>query len=111
MSYDICLTIDTGGDDPVEVPGTWINYTSNVAFMWRRALPELDGLAGLDGRTAASVADLLAQGVLNMETLRPELEPLNPENGWGNWMGARATLAVCANAARDHPKATFRVSR
>lgn len=110
MSYDIWATVEPA-------PNRFItsldlgNYTSNVAPMWRAACPELDGLAGIDGKTGREVADQLRKGAHAMFRTRRELEMLNPRNGWGDFPGAFRYFAQVARVAALHPEAVFHVDR
>ena len=85
--------------------------TSNVVPVWRAACPELDGLAGIDGQEGVAISYRLTVALWVMYLRRRELEKLNPENGWGNFPAAFRYFARIARAARDHPGATFHVSR
>lgn len=111
MSYDVSLTINTGADENVEVVDIG-NYTSNVAAMWRHALPNSwDGLDGLDGRLCGSAAVGLHEGVKHMEANPQVYKPMEPENGWGSYFGALSFLDRLAKAARQHPACTIKVDR
>ena len=93
MSYDIWLTADVGGKEPatLDVLPHW-NYTSNVAPMWRKAMPESDGLAGLEGMEAGEAAEHLHRGITRMESDPDAYRALNPENGWGDYEGQLEAL-------------------
>lgn len=110
MSYDICATIEPAPNRF----STYLdigNMTSNVAPMWRASCPELDGLAGVDGRRGAEVSERLSAGLDKMFRLRREMEKLSPSNGWGNFPAAFRYFAAATRAARDNPDATFHVYR
>lgn len=109
MSYDVDLTIDTGRGEYVTVVEIG-NMTSNVAPMWRKALPP-DGIAGLHGRRCDGVADDLRAAVERMEANPDEYRALNPPNGWGDYAGALEYLDRLAKAARSHPACTIEVHR
>lgn len=115
MSYDLYLEIDTGGAERAIVSEHW-NYTSNVAPMWRLAMPETDGLAGMEGLTGAEAAEVLRAGIARMEAEPAVYRALDPPNGWGSFDGdeyggtlqaLKDWLAECER----HPKATMTVSR
>lgn len=110
MSYDIWMKVDPG-PGIFETPLDLGNMTSNVAKMWRKASPETDGLAGIDGKTGAEVALRLTLGLDNMFRQRRLLEKDNPSNGWGSYPDAFRYFARITRAARNHPNATFGVSR
>lgn len=105
MSYNIWLEADLGGAEPtrLDVEMYW-NYTSNVAPMWRKAMPESDGLAGLEGMECEAAAKHLATGIARMEADPDAYRALNPPNGWGDFDGQleqlRELLAACAKAPR-----------
>jgi hypothetical protein len=109
MSYDIYLQVDGGGREPIEA--YWSNYTSNVAPMWREAMPNSDGLAGLDGMAAADAVPLLESGIAYFHTHRADLDAMNPANGWGDREGALTELTNLLSACSDYPKTTIRISR
>ena len=110
MSYDIWATVEPAPNRFV----TYLdlgNYTSNVAPMWRAVCPQLDGLAGIHGKSGKDIREALLVGVAAMFRMRRDLERLNPENGWGSFPGAFRYFAGVAKTARDHPDAVFEVSR
>lgn len=84
MSYDVWLEADLGGAQPVQVGDGW-NYTSNVAPMWRKAMPKTDGLAGMHGMIAKDAAAVLRAGIARMEAEPDAYRALNPTNGWGGF--------------------------
>lgn len=110
MSYDVWASVEPA-PNRFETSLDLGNMTSNVAPMWRAACPELDGLAGIDHKTGKEISPALLKGVSAMFNNRRDLEKLNPANGWGNFPGAFRYFAAIAKAARDHPDATFWVSR
>ena len=79
--------------------------------MWRKACPDLDGLAGIHGKKGAEISDALNTGLRFMFWNRHELERLNPPNGWGNYPAAFRYFARITRAAQEHPGATFHVDR
>ena len=110
LSYDIWATVEPA-------PNRFTTYldfgnmTSNVAPMWRAACLEFDGLAGIDGKRGSEVSAALSVGLSWMFWYRRELEKLNPPNGWGSFPHAFRYFAAVTRAAREHPDATFGVSR
>jgi hypothetical protein len=110
MSYDVWATVDPA-------PNRFTTYldlgnmTSNVAPMWRRACPSLDGLADIHGKTGAEISEALGAGLRFMFWQRRKLELLAPSNGWGNYPAAFRYFAAITRAANDHPDAIFWVSR
>lgn len=110
LSYDIWATVEPAPDRF----STYLdlgNMTSNVAPMWRYACPELDGLADIHGHKGAEISENLSAALVVMFRVRRELEKLNPKNGWGDFPAAFRYFARVTRAARDHPGATFGVSR
>jgi hypothetical protein len=112
MSYDIWLEADLGGTEPVRTDALdhW-NYTSNVAPMWRKAMPESNGLAGLEGMTCADAAVHLARGIGRMEADPDEYRKLNPENGWGDFDSQLESLRKLLTACRMAPRAKVAIWR
>jgi hypothetical protein len=110
MSYDVYLTVDLGGPERVLVGLLDWNYTSNVSGMWRKAMPETDGLRGMDGMLAGDALKVLERGIAAMEADPEPYRAMNPENGWGSFAGQLARLRVLADAFRNAPKATVGVS-
>lgn len=111
MSYDVSLSIDVGGPEPVSLGLLDWNYTSNVAPMWRLAMPETDGLAGMHGMLAGDAAVVLERGIAKMRADPATYEALNPPNGWGSYATQLEDLVVLLAAFRRAPKATVEVSR
>ena len=110
MSYDIWATVEPAPNRFVTSLDLG-NMTSNVAPMWRKACPDLDGLAGIDGKQGWEISMDLIAGLERMFSQRREMGKLNPENGWGDFLGAFRYFAEIARAARNHPEAVFHVDR
>lgn len=108
MSYDAYLKIDTGGDEPATVCDIG-NYTSNVSGMWRKALGK--PLGEYDGVLAGDMIPDLERAVNDMIQNPQVYLPMNPDNGWGNYGGAKQYLEDILAACREHPKAFFHLSR
>lgn len=64
-----------------------INYTSNVAPMFRLALGK-NGIKQLNDLGREECIELLQDGIKDMEENPETYNKLNPENGWGNYKGA-----------------------
>lgn len=107
MSYDVFLSIDTGGKDPAMIFDS--NYTSNVSGMWADALGY--PLADLDGRLAANAIPDLRRAAWRMANEPDKYQAMNPPNGWGDYEGARNYLVEILEACMNHPKASIGVSR
>jgi hypothetical protein len=107
MSYDIWLTIDTGGPAPAPVGGS-LNMTSNVAPMWRLAGADL---AEFKARTAGDCIPELRTAIADMAGNPEKYRPLNPSNGWGDYAGCLEFLRELLVMFEEHPKATVEVWR
>lgn len=107
MSYDIWLTIDTGGDEPAQVGGSY-NMTSNVAPMWRLAGADL---AEFEDKLAGDVLPVLQAAITDMDAHPEKYRPLNPPNGWGSYESCLKFLIELRDEFRRHPKATVAVWR
>lgn len=110
MSYDIYIEADLGGDEPVDL-GFDFNYTSNVAPMWRQAMPDTNGLAGFHGMLASEAAVVLEEGIRKMDADPDSYRVFNPENGWGDFEGQRRMLGEILDALKKAPQAKVRISR
>ncbi len=107
MSYDVSLTINTGGEYPATVTEVG-NITWNLSPMFQAAMG--CALRDLNGRFASEVVDVVEAGVRDMDEQPSYYTALNPENKWGNSEIARDFLARLAEACRKHPNATVEVS-
>lgn len=108
MSYDIWLTIDTGGPEPAVVGmGSW-NYTSNCGQMWRAAGADLAEFAG---RPAGECAAILRLAIGVMRGDPATYEAMNPENGWGSYDTLLPALDRLLADFEAHPNAIVTVSR
>lgn len=106
MSYDIYLTIDTGGAYPFLVESWTPTYNFGEIFHQALGRPIQD----LDGMTAADAAPMLWGAVKDLRE-RPELYKLYEKSAeWGSVGGARTILDTIAMACDAHPKTTFRAS-
>ena len=108
MSYDIWLTIDTGGREHATVAEVG-NYTSNVSPMWTRALGF--PLADLHHKNAGGCIASLVEAVARFEDEPEEFSKLNPDNGWGDANGAANYLRRLLEACRKHPLARVEIWR
>lgn len=110
MSYDLWLEADLGAG-LIGIGRLEWNYTSNCAPMWRRAMPETDGLAGMDGMTAHAAGAVLRLGLERMGKDPEAYRALNPENGWGEFESTRKALVKLLEAFDSAPQAVVKVSR
>ena len=86
-------------------------YTANVAHMWERALRGVP-LRRFDGAPCVEAAGPLAAAARRMEAAGAyAYRDLEPDNGWGDYLGALGFLGAIAFLARTAPPgATLRVS-
>ena len=116
MSYDIWLEADVGGEEPVRVDPLegafdhW-NYTSNVVPMWRKAMPDTDGLAGLAGMECCRAEIALEAGIARMEADPEAYRAMNPANGWGDFDSQLESLRLLLAACRAAPLAKVAIWR
>lgn len=108
MSYDIYLTVDTGGPEPAYLGDMDWNFTSNVSPMWREAGADL---AEFDGKVAGECAPTLRQAITLMEADPDRFRAMDSPNGWGTYEHLMPRLRVLAEWFERHPKATVEVSR
>lgn len=79
--------------------------------MWKLAMPETNGLAGMRGMLAGEAAKVLCSGLVNMQQSPEDYQALNPSNGWGNFEDQFAMLSRLLTWFEDNPLATVVVSR
>lgn len=109
MSYDIYVEAEVGGEDRWQIDS--FNYTTNCSPMWKKAMPETDGLAGLDGKKCDEVVEILEEGITAMRK-NPEIyQELNPKNGWGDFEGQLDMLERLVETCRAAPLAYVRIWR
>lgn len=108
MSYDIYLTVDTGGEEFALLGDLDWNYTSNCGPMWRAAGADL---AEFDGKPAGDCLPVLVDAIAEMRDNGAKYEAMNPPNGWGAYESLLPALHELAEASEKHPKAIVRVSR
>lgn len=107
MSYDIWLTIDTGGPSPAEVGRSW-NFTSNCVPMWRAAGADLAEFAG---KTAGQCIPTLADAIAQMTRDPATYKAMDAPNGWGTYDTLMPALGRLLDDFKSHPLATVHVSR
>ena len=107
MSYDIYLTVDTGGPEPAQVGNDW-NFTSNCAPMWRAAGIDF---AAISGSTAYWVTPYLELAIENLKADPDRFRAMNAANGWGIYDQLIPALEELLAEWRRHPMATVSVSR
>lgn len=107
MSYDISLTADLGGPEPITVFNDW-NYTSNCGPMWRAAGADL---AEYHGKPASECIPSLRMAIALMRRDPARFEAMNPPNGWGSYADLLPALDRLLAAFDSAPVAVVRVSR
>ncbi len=107
MSYDVWLTIDTGGKEPATVVECG-NMTSNVAPAWHAAGANV---ASFDGKLAGRCLSQVTWALDNL-TERPEdfAGTIQGNGSWGSIQDAIEYLTKLRDAFRTHPKCTVCVS-
>ena len=106
MSYDVRLSIDTGGERPATV-SEWRDPTYNLAEMFAAALGcELCDLAG---KTGAECVPLIRKAITAMQDDPSKFKALNPPNGWGDYADALSFFNLFLDDCLSHPKATVSV--
>lgn len=115
MSLDVHLEmiVDTGGSMPTTFPLFWANITHNLGEMaeaagiykhlWR---PEELGI-----KTAGELVEPLTVGVELMKHEPDKFRKLEPSNKWGTYADFVPWIERYAQACKEHPKATIRISR
>jgi hypothetical protein len=107
VSYDVWLS--PSADEPYAEGSTeWLNYTSNVAPMWRAAGVDL---AECHGRPAAQVAEGLMGALAAMDDDPDRFRAMDPPNGWGDFDGCRTYLRKILAACLLMPSGYVFVSR
>jgi hypothetical protein len=87
----------------------YFNYTSNVSPMWRKAMPESDGLYGMDGMLCKDAAPILARGLERMKAEPDAYRAMNPPNGWGDYDRQFAALTDLLFWMNENPECVVRV--
>ena len=112
MSYDVRLSIHTGGEYPAAVTETR-SPTYNLAPMFREALGRSmrshDGGPSLAGMLAKDALPVLRAAITAMEADPDRFRSLNPPNGWGSYESALSFFREFAEECEQHPLATVEV--
>ena len=106
MSYDVQLSIDTGGDAPAVVSETRCP-TYNLAPMFKEALG--CGLREVAGKTGAECIPLIRSAIAAMQADPGKFKALIPPNGWGSYEGALEFFELLLDDCARHPRATLEV--
>lgn len=78
------------------------NYTYNVSDMWYTHYPE-EGIRKHYGMTGAESVPFLLSLFTHMVNNKERLEAMNPENGWGSYLGATEFVSELILAALRNP--------
>lgn len=114
MSWNICLEINTGGSESVDVYDEDLTY--NVGMIIRFAFDqhhETNALGSvLDGKTATEAASMIGDALnrLRDPANGEKLAEMEPRNGWGSLRSTITFLKSLRAACLEHPKCTICVS-
>lgn len=106
MSYDINLKIHTGIEEAIVIECG--SYTYNVSAMYYEAFGE-NGLRAIDDMKAGDAVPILKKAIIYFIEHEEELKLLNPENGWGDYEGAKRYIENILVECKLHPACTVRV--
>lgn len=114
MSYDVWLEIDAGGANHIELNILHENYTWNVGPMFYKALEnssyEKEGTIYFWDKMKAADVGLRCRRILCKFNESPDdYIALNPENGWGDFEGAKNFIQKIKDACDLAPNAIFRI--
>lgn len=104
MSYAVDLyTKDVDGNT---IHLKWLNYTSNCARMWNEAGAPL---REWNEKPFSEILVKLNSTVAELVHRRTKYEAMNPENGWGDYAGAREFITTIRDIAAKHPSGWIEV--
>ncbi len=126
MSYDFYIGTEVDGQAVCLLD---FNMTSNVAGMWNRAWRHANGLwvepspspsetdvyfrhqapKGASGGNMGELREKFYAMFVYMTNRQAELETLNPDNGWGDWEGARGVVLKLWDASIRWPSAHMEI--
>ena len=89
-------------------PETKVNYTSNVAPMFKAAIPD-KGIMVIKGMTGSRAVQPLIYIRNYMVQHREEMEALNPANGWGDYSGVLRLLDRLIEISQNFPDGEWEV--
>jgi hypothetical protein len=95
MSYDMSI-----GEEE-------FNYTYNVALMWYASEPEL-GIRAIYGSTGREAIPILRNMRAYMEEHWEDMKAMEPDNGWGDALGAYTFLNHLLIASAANPSEVWR---
>lgn len=108
MSYDFCMTIDTGGEEPATVE-SGLNITYNVAPMFVRAFKFNNGIHLVNGIKGKDASNLISLAIGEMERDADAYVEMEPKNKWGTYRGALSLLQNLLEWCKRHPKAKLEI--
>lgn len=89
-------------------PETKVNFTSNVAPMFKAANPD-KGIMVIQGVTGSQAVKPLMDIRNYMALHREEMEVLNPTNGWGHYFSALRLLDRLIEISQDFPDGEWKI--
>lgn len=101
MSYDVELEMDDKS-----IVGDF-NYTYNVSEMFAKAIGS--SITIWDGKSAVDVSHDCEKILIFFIKYPAMFRAMNPENGWGDFEGARNFIIKIKDACDLNPGATVRV--
>lgn len=87
------------------------NYTYNASMMWHKICPTDDRMVQIEGMTGQQVAKKIRAAIAEMESRPTELKKLEPENGWGSYVGFLQFLYKILDASERNPDSIWRADR
>jgi len=103
MSWNACMVIDTGGDEPAVVEEIRnITYNNSKIFTALGIHPN-----DIKGKLGSKVASTIEKALRESHNPKREREllALEPENKWGGLDDVRDFLGKAVTACKKHPKA------
>lgn len=115
MSYDfyICKEVPLHKYSPFMgeqiIEDYAMNYTSNVAAMWREAFCCPDGIKRLNMVQCKSAVGMIDEALICMTELPEVYEKMNPTNKWGDNIGAQNVLVKLRKWCLERPDCYIRI--
>ena len=116
MSYDfhLCKSMNIAGYNPVmgevHITDYDLNYTSNVAPMWREAFCCPDGIKRLDMVECKLACKYINDALVCMNLMPEVYENMSPRTGWGDVKGAKKVLRTLRAWCVERPDCYIRVT-
>ncbi|HYN44682.1 MAG TPA: hypothetical protein VER35_01655 [Candidatus Limnocylindrales bacterium] len=111
MSLD--LTLETV---PCESCGHYIkiaefNITYNLSAMWHAVCPEDDRMVQIERMTGAQASPKIRAALIALTECSEENIKLEPDNGWGTYIGFLDVLMRVLRASEENPSGIWRADR